>query len=395
MRSLGMDYKFWARVDPMRLIVATNFLTTKGGLERVVLKIAEHFDARVHCVHYNPETTYDGFKKLHVESMKGGFLTKLPLERRLTASLEAGNYFSNLKLEDFDLINAQQSPSEWIRQKNSPVLWYCTSPTRAAFDLYDMHMKRRNPLSKALFWASVQTFRRTEFKVVPKIESILSISRTTQARVKKYLHRDSEILPPGVEAEKFSCKSYENFFFYPSRIVPEKRMEYAIEAFKLFSSRFPGWKLVIAGSLSDRPEHSSYLKKLRSISTPAVTIETNVSEEGLLDMYSRCSAVLFAPIDEDFGLVPLEGMASSKPCISVNEGGPRETISDGKDGFLVNSIWEMSEKMAWLAKRPDECAKMGRAGRKKVEEEYTWERFLHRFEDEAKKTIAQANEKRR
>ncbi len=373
----------------MRLVIATNFLTTKGGLERVVLKVAEHFDARIHCVSYDPEGTYAGFKDVDVRSMKGGALDKLPLERRLTASLEAGRYFYDLKLDDYDLVNCHQAPSEWVRHRNSPVLWYCHTPTRAAFDLYESHMKKRNPLSKAVFWTSVKVFRRTEFEVVPKIEYIFANSRNTQSRVKRYLHRESEVLYPGVEAGKFSCRAYESFFLYPSRIAPEKRMEYTIEAFKLFSRRFPDWKFVIAGSLSDRPEHAHYLKKIKAMCPPSVSIELNVSEERLRDLYSRCAGVLYAPIDEDFGLVPLEAMASSKPCIAVDEGGPRETIADGSDGFLVGSPQRMAEAMIRLAEDPDGCERMGRAGRKKVLRDFTWKSFLKRFEAKAREIARQ------
>jgi alpha-1,3/alpha-1,6-mannosyltransferase len=160
-----------------------------------------------------------------------------------------------------------------------------------------------------------------------------------------------------------------------------------MEAFKLFSSRVKGWKLVIAGSLSNRPEHQVYYKKIAAACLPGVVIETNISETRLFELYSTCSAVLYTPVNEDFGLVPLEAMASSKPCLARNEGGPRETILDGIDGFLVDSVWQMAEKMEWLSKNPDQCARMGRIGRKKVEKDFTWDKFLKRFEEKANEVI--------
>lgn len=72
---------------------------------------------------------------------------------------------------------------------------------------------------------------------------------------------------------------------------------------------------------------------------------------------------------------------------SEEQGGPRETVINAIDGFLVNSVWEMSEKMEWLAKNPEKCAIMGKAGRKKVEKEFTWEKFLKRFEEKAKELV--------
>jgi glycosyltransferase involved in cell wall biosynthesis len=371
----------------MKLVIVTPFLETRGGVSRVVLEIAKRFDARIHCVRYDPETTFSEFKNLDVEAAGPGPLGRIPLLKRVTSAVDVGYYFYNLKLDDYDVINAQQTPSEWVRNRNSPVIWYCHSPNREAFDLYEWRMKRRGLLSKPVFWASIQAFKALEHRTVPKVEHIFTNSRNSQGRIRKYLDRSSEVLHPGVDTERFNCKGYEKFFFYPSRIAPEKDFEYAIEAFKIFSKRFKDWKFVIAGTLSHNVGHHRYMEKLKSMSTDAVTIETNVSEERLLDLYSRCHAVIYSPINEDYGLVPLEAMASSKPCIAKNEGGPKETVNDGKDGFLVDSIWKMAEKMEWLAKHPDRCEEMGKFGRRKVEREFTWARFLRRFEDKARELI--------
>jgi glycosyltransferase involved in cell wall biosynthesis len=369
----------------LKMIIVTPFLETRGGLERVVLKLASHFKSKIHCVRYDQEGTFGEFSKLSVEVAKPSQLSRLPLGRRVATAVEAGWYFQNLKLDDYDLINAHGTPSEWVRNRNSPVIWYCHSPNREAFDLYEWRMKRRNLLSRAVFKASIEAFKHFEFRAVPKIEYIFANSANSQKRIKKYLKRESEVLHPGVDAERFSDKGYEEFFFYPSRIAPEKELEYAIEAFRIFKGRAAGkWKLVIAGSLSTRSEHQAYYKKILGKCGDSVSIETNVSEERLLDLYSRCRAVLYTPINEDFGLVPLEAMASSKPCIARDEGGPRETIENGKDGFLVPSIFEMAGKMELLARDSDLCAAMGRSGRAKVKREFSWDRFLKRFEEKAK-----------
>ena len=101
--------------------------------------------------------------------------------------------------------------------------------------------------------------------------------------------------------------------------------------------------------------------------------------------------MLYSPVNEDFGLVPLEGMAASKPCIAINEGGPRETVINGKDGFLVDSAQEMAQRMEWLSKNEGRCEKMGREGRKKVKARFTWEAFLARFGEKARQIIKEGN----
>ncbi|HID73005.1 TPA: glycosyltransferase, partial [Candidatus Micrarchaeota archaeon] len=213
-------------------------------------------------------------------------------------------------------------------------------------------------------------------------------SRNSQARIKKYLKQESEILYPAVDYERFTNRGYEQFFFYPSRIAPEKEQEFAVEAFRRFSKKVNGWKLVLAGSLSDRPEHLAYMKKIKAMCGDDVEIATNLTNEQLADYYSRCHAVLYTPINEDFGIVPLEAMASSKPCIARKEGGPRETIDEGVDGFLTGSEQEMADRMELLAKDPERCAKMGKAGRAKVMKKFTWDVFLKRFGEKAEELAA-------
>ncbi len=367
----------------MKLAIATPFIQTKGGVDRVILKIAQHFNSTVYCVNYNPDTTFDEFSKLNVVTAPKSVLSHLPLKRVSTAIM-AGNYFYNLEIDDYDVINAHQTPSEWIRNKNEKVIWYCHSPNREAFDMYDWRMKRRNILTKPVFWASIQAFKHFEFKTVPKIEYIFTNSRNSQRRISKYLSRDSELLYPGVDVSEFRTRAPEQYFFYPSRFAPEKDFEYAIEAFKIFSKRVPGWKLILAGTLADRSDHKNYLKKLKSNSPQNVVFETNVSEERLKDLYAGCTAVVYTPINEDLGLVPLEAMASSKPCLAKEEGGPRETIVHGRDGFLVPSIWKLAKAMEWMSQNPEKVATMGKAGRTKAEKEFSWDSFLKRFEQKAK-----------
>ncbi|MFH0737369.1 MAG: glycosyltransferase family 4 protein, partial [Candidatus Micrarchaeota archaeon] len=339
----------------MRLALATPLLEVKGGLERVIFKIAKRYDASIYCIRYSPENTFDEFRGLDVHIAPPSVLSRFPIGKRVIGAIEAADYFYNTRLENYDLVTAFQAPSEFIRNKNRPVIWYCNSPNREAFDLYEWRMKRRGAISKAIFWTSIQAFKHFEFKVVPEIEYIFANSINAQKKVKKYLNRESEVLYLAVDEEKFYCRDYERFFFYPSRLVPEKDFEYVIEAFKLFASKVPGWKLVLAGSLSERPEHQAYLKKLKSLCDASITIETNISEERLLDLYSRAYAVMYAAINEDFGLVPLEAMASSKPCIAKNEGGPKETISASVDGFLSDNPADMARKMEILVNDPELC----------------------------------------
>jgi glycosyltransferase involved in cell wall biosynthesis len=215
---------------------------------------------------------------------------------------------------------------------------------------------------------------------VKDIEEIATNSRNTASRIMQYFNREATIINPAIDYNEFRNEGDNKYFLYPSRIIPNKRQDYAINAFKLFEKRKKGYKLIIAGALSKDKEHINYFEKLKKIASEGVEFKINISDNELKSLYAKATAVLFAAINEDFGYIPLEAGASYKPIISVNEGGPRETILNNKTGFLVNSIEEMAEKMLFLVEHPKIAEEMGKAARKRIEEKYSWESFFKSFD---------------
>lgn len=373
----------------MKLAICHSFLDTRGGTQKVILEIAKHFDAKIYCSIYEPEDTFSEFRELEVEVLKTSLRPLLGIfSKRVMSGIKSGLEFYSLKLGDYDVVNAHGTPSEWVRNRNLPVVWYSHSPNREAFDLYEFRMRQRNSFQKALFWSLIQPFKIIENSLVPKIEFIFANSLNTQSRLKRYLKVDSEVLNPGIEYGKFHCEDYKNYFLYPSRITPEKRFELAIEAFRKFKSKAKkSWRLVIAGALDEnREDHVKYYKKISKLCGDDVKIKLNVSDREFNSLYANCYSVLYSPIDEDFGIVPLEALSSCKPCIAINEGGPKEILIDGETGFLVNSSKEMASKMSYLAERPEVVEEMGKNGRKYVERNFSWARFLKRFKEVCEKT---------
>src|SRR3989338_7202249 len=114
----------------MKLAIATTFLQSMNGVAKVVLKIAREFDATIYTTEYRPESTFPEFKGLDVRVTGTG--RKFGLLGRFGSGINSGLAFHNLKLDmdEFDVVNAHQSPSEWVRNSNSPVLWYCHTPNR-------------------------------------------------------------------------------------------------------------------------------------------------------------------------------------------------------------------------------------------------------------------------
>jgi glycosyltransferase involved in cell wall biosynthesis len=120
-----------------------------------------------------------------------------------------------------------------------------------------------------------------------------------------------------------------------NRIYPEKRIELQIDAFR----NLPEEKLVIVGGYAAGDHAGGYLKKLQCQLPANITMAGEVTEENLLNLYANCKGFICTAIDEDFGLTPLEAMASGKPVVAVDEGGFRETVNP-QTGMLVSASRE-------------------------------------------------------
>ena len=124
--------------------------------------------------------------------------------------------------------------------------------------------------------------------------------------------------------DRFSASSVdEQFYLIISALVPYKRVDLAVEVFNA-----NGKQLVIAGT---GPES----EKLQSMAKPNIKFLGWRSDEELVQLYSKCTALIF-PGEEDFGIVPLEATASGKPVVAYGKGGALETIVDGKTGVFFS-----------------------------------------------------------
>lgn len=365
------------------MLIAQANLTLKGGAEKVVLKIAQHYHSKIITAEYEPDNTFPEFRKLDVEVI-GGNRTGFPAYGRVFQGLKYGLGFYNMNVdEDYDVINAHIAPSHWIRNNNERVLWYCHTPLRDAYDMYRFRMSMKKFYQKPVHFVGIKAVRYLDRKVVRRIEKIVANSKNTKARIEKYLGRnDAKVLGGGIDYKLYRNRGDGAYFVYPSRISPNKNQEMAIRAFNEFSMHKKGYKLLIVGAVSKDKFYRDYYEHIKEMASRRNDIEimANVGEEEFRNAYSRATAVLYPPLDEDYGLVPLEGMASSKPVIALDQGGPRETIINKKTGFLVKDVHSMSEAMLKIANDDKLAESMGKAGREHVIKNYSWEHFFREFD---------------
>lgn len=374
----------------MKLIITQASLTLKGGDARVVLKIAQRYDAKIYTAEYDKRATFPEFAKLDVNVVGKGFFSKMLPYGRVSQGLNYGLSFYNLRIrDDYDVINAHIAPSHWVSNLNDRVLWYAHTPLRDFYDLYAYRLAMKRYYQKPVYMLGTSIGRAIDQKAVKRIRYILTNSENTKRRIAEYYHRnDATVLGGGIDCGDYRNDGDKRYFIYVSRISPNKRQDYAIRAFQHFKRRVKGYKLLIVGPVSKDKAFVAYYEHLKALARRVgdVRFIANADDKELVMLYAGATAALYAPINEDYGLVPLEAMASQKPIISVNEGGPKETIENGKTGFLVDSEEEMAAKMEEIALHPAIAKGLGKNGRNRVSKKYSWTAFFKGFDVALKKT---------
>ena len=140
-------------------------------------------------------------------------------------------------------------------------------------------------------------------------------------------------------------------------------------------------QLIHAGGYDPRvQENSQHLQELQAIADECkvdVTFVQSISDHKKLTLLNSCDCLLYTPSGEHFGIVPLEAMYCKLPVIAVNDGGPTETVIDGKTGFLVESSPDgFAEAMRKMVEGGSEMKRrFGEAGNRRVRDNFSFEAF--------------------
>lgn len=338
----------------MKIAIFHDYFGAIGGGEKLVLMLANYFNADVITTDLNMESVKKmGYSNIRIISL--GNTPKVPPLKQIFASFKfTACDFS----KEYDFFIFSGNWAHFAAKKHKPNLYYCHTPTRAFYDLYDTFIKRQPLLISIFFRVWVKLHRPVSEYYLSHVCKIATNSKNTLKRIKKYFNRDAQVIYPPVDTSMFTCREYGDFWLSVNRLYPEKRVEIQIEAFK----KMPEEKLVIIGGYSEGDHAKSYAKNIIDNLPENVKVFGEVSEVELLDLYSRCRGFICTAMDEDFGMTPVEAMASGKPVVAVNEGGFKETVVDGKTGVLVNSDCQsIIEAVKFISKSPsgygDECFK--------------------------------------
>jgi glycosyltransferase involved in cell wall biosynthesis len=263
---------------------------------------------------------------------------------------------------------ATKFPAYCVRHPNK-VVWVLHQFRQAYdYDRTELGQFTESPVDRATIQAVAQLDR----VALGEARKVFATSRNVADRLARYTGVDAELLPHPPQQLAFRTADAEPFVLSVNRLDPAKRIDLLIQAAKLDSSL----RIVIAGDGPDRRR----LEQLAAGLNGQVEFAGRVDDERLVDLYARCLAVFYAPVDEDFGMVPYEAFLSEKPVVTTHDaGGPLEVVHDGETGVVVApDPAALAEACAYLAAHVDEAKRRGRAG-KAIAERVTWDSCIDRL----------------
>lgn len=318
----------------MRIAFIYDRVNKLGGAERVLMALHQIWpQADLFTSIYNPYTA----SWARQFKIKSSFLSKFSLfSTHHEIFFPIIPYiFESVKMDDYDVILSITSAEAKAVIVKPGILHicYCLTPIRYLWSGYQDYFRQPgvgflNPLVKLYMMVVFPSLRRWDYIASSRPDCYLAVSRTVAERIKVYYRKDSEVIYPPVDIDRFkqaTDQSSKDYFLIVSRLVPYKRIDYVISTFNNL-----GWKLKIIGSGIDKSRLKLMAKNNIEI------INGNLTDEKLCWYYQNCQALIF-PGEEDFGITSVEAQACGKPVIGFKWGGVSEVIIPGITGEIYES----------------------------------------------------------
>ena len=269
-----------------------------------------------------------------------------------------------------DLVIGTKFPSYAVKHPNK-VVWL-VHQFRQAYDLDRTELGQfgETPEDRA----TVRAIQRLDRVALGEARKLAAISRNVAERLQRSLGLEAEVVLPPPQALDFRCDEYGDFVLSVNRLDRAKRIDLLLEA----AAADESIRCVIAGDGPDR-ERLEGLAATHRLDGRAV-FAGRVDESQLTDLYARCRGVYYAPVDEDFGLVPYEAFMASKPVVTTRDaGGPLDVVHDHRTGLVTEpQAAALASACRYLLEHDDDARAWGSAGRA-IAEVVTWDAVVDRL----------------
>lgn len=317
----------------MKVALVHESLTRLGGAERVLAEMHSVYPtAPIYALLHETKVVKNLFPDANIHL---SFLKRFPefireRERLFLPILPVVPETFDLSSFDVVVSSASAFAKGVVTRPGTLHICYCHSPTRYLWDWYPQIFKENSfgKFRNSLLAILLHYLRVWDAAAARRVDKFIANSKATQERIKKYYGRGSEIIFPPVDVDKFKPTSKnKGYFLVVSRLSPYKRIDLAINAFNKLEL-----PLVVVGEGRERT-------RLEKMSQKNIKFKGFVPDEGLSEIYAGARALIF-PGEEDFGIVPVEAMASGKPVIALRRGGALETIIPGVTGEFFDEAHE-------------------------------------------------------
>ena len=309
----------------MRVAIVHYWLVGMRGGEKVLEELCLLYPQADIFTHvFDPARTSEVIKRHRIKTT---YISRLPFARKLYQKYLPlmPSALEEIDLTSYDLvISSESGPAKGvIVHPNAVHICYCHSPMRYLWDQYHTYRGNAGWITRLFMSLTMPMLRAWDVASSAHVDRFIANSTFVSRRIAKVYRRDSTVISPPVDLSAFSIapNPTRDFYLAAGQLVPYKRVDLAVEA----CTRL-GRRLVIVGTGSD-------MSRLKALAGPTIEFRGWASDEELQSLYANCRALLF-PGEEDFGIVPLEAMASGRPVIAYASGGAIDTVIDGQNGIF-------------------------------------------------------------
>jgi len=310
-------------------ILLYDFLQVKGGAEQLSLSLVNNLPNSSLCVGFINSEIFSSemLRKISVCELTSP--TQIIGWQTLKTLFVFRHQTKLLALYDWVIFSGSNAPVAVHNHPNGKNLLYCHTIPRFVYDLKDYYLSQAQWWQKPLLIFLINYLKPRYEGAIEKMDVIIANSENVKRRIKKYLNRDAVVIYPPIEVDNYKWIKQGDYYLSTARVESYKRIEYIVRAFM----KMPDKKLIVASGGSD-------LERLQSLATDY----SNISFTGWCDdeqwqqLIGKAIATIYIPIDEDFGMSPVESMAAGKPVIGVAEGGLLETVVHGETGVLIQDV---------------------------------------------------------